>query len=114
MAAAPTLQASVYVLLSPGSPTGPPPNLQASKVCVMGLHKSGTHVVSKYLRKFFHVTVEPKEKVGKSDDGTISLGEFQLWKHTVPLTSLENPIRRGGIGSGSHGEGADLLDGLSF
>ena len=91
---------SVHVLLSPGSSPAPPPSIVAVaahlKVCVMGLHRSGTHLLREYIQRFFDVDVEPKprkrRKGGSVDDGTVVLSEdFKIWKHTVPLGPFKIP-----------------------
>ena len=43
-------------------------------VCVLGLHKSGTHIMTEYMEKYFNVLVEPP-KNGKNE-GTIAIGEL--------------------------------------
>eukprot|EP00746_Dinoflagellata_sp_MGD_P061809 gnl/MRDRNA2_/MRDRNA2_260934_c0_seq1.p1 gnl/MRDRNA2_/MRDRNA2_260934_c0~~gnl/MRDRNA2_/MRDRNA2_260934_c0_seq1.p1 ORF type:complete len:276 (-),score=32.65 gnl/MRDRNA2_/MRDRNA2_260934_c0_seq1:32-793(-) len=58
----------------------------------MGLHKSGTNAMSKYLNRYFNVTIQPKIKEHYKDDaGTLCVGDLRMWKHTVPLTSIELP-----------------------
>merc|ERR1712107_571070 len=68
-------------------------------VCVMGLHRSGTHLLLEYLSKFFHVDVEPKKRRmprgGHYDDGTVILDDYKIWKHTVPLETFNLPERTG-------------------
>eukprot|EP00929_Paragymnodinium_shiwhaense_P026116 TRINITY_DN15595_c0_g1_i4.p1 TRINITY_DN15595_c0_g1~~TRINITY_DN15595_c0_g1_i4.p1 ORF type:complete len:1560 (+),score=426.06 TRINITY_DN15595_c0_g1_i4:126-4805(+) len=58
-------------------------------VCVMGLHKSGTHALAEYVRRFFDVEVQPSNK--RLWAGTVSVGDCSVWKHTVPLEQLQLP-----------------------
>eukprot|EP00746_Dinoflagellata_sp_MGD_P134840 gnl/MRDRNA2_/MRDRNA2_68726_c0_seq3.p1 gnl/MRDRNA2_/MRDRNA2_68726_c0~~gnl/MRDRNA2_/MRDRNA2_68726_c0_seq3.p1 ORF type:complete len:261 (+),score=36.27 gnl/MRDRNA2_/MRDRNA2_68726_c0_seq3:448-1230(+) len=66
----------------------------------MGMHKSGTHVLEKYIRKFFNIAVQPRSgddfktdgEFGYDRDGIVNLGRgAKLWKHTVPLSNIEFP-----------------------
>ena len=51
----------VHVLLPPGGPevTASPPQLQSGITCVLGLHRSGTHAMVEYVRRFFVGAVQP-------------------------------------------------------
>jgi len=66
----------------------------AGHVCVMGMHKSGTHALTQYLRQYFDVAVLPTTKDDKNE-GVVVLGDFAVWKHTVPLTPLRFPSSMG-------------------
>jgi len=57
-------------------------------VCVLGLHKSGTHALARYLHEFFDVNVQPAQ--GKNE-GVVNLESCCLWKHTIPLDTLPLP-----------------------
>lgn len=91
---------NVHVLLEPGTVTAPMPTLplngQKPTICVMGLHKSGTHCLREYVQRYFSgPEPEPrprKLKKGKYDTGVLELADgFMLWKHTVPLAPFHAP-----------------------
>ena len=71
---------TVRILLAsdPGSTLGP-----TRRVCVFGMHKSGTHVLAQYIRDLFDVQVQPR--IGKFD-GVVLVddGMSPVWKHTLP------------------------------
>lgn len=89
----------VHVLLEPGGPGAPAPALSRGPpytVCVMGLHRSGTHALREYLEQFFEGEHEPRPRRtragGRLEVGTVELaGGHQLWKHAVPLAPFRAP-----------------------
>ena len=66
-------------------------------VVVLGLHKSGTHAVTKFLSNHFSVDVEPKMRRGAEGDGVAYLPSGRkLWKHSFPACcKLHNESRIG-------------------
>jgi len=89
----------VHVLLDPGASLVPLPELPSAvgrryTVGVMGLHRSGTHALVEYLRRFFDVDHEPQmvKVKGRVDSGTLNwAGGKQIWKHAVPLGPWDIP-----------------------
>ena len=57
----------------------------------MGLHNSGTHALVEYLRTSFHVDVQPL--MAPKKDSIVCIGDFYMWKHTVPVSPLQLPSR---------------------
>ena len=55
----------------------------------MGLHNSGTHALVECANAFFNIDVQPA--MAKFKDGIVVVGDFSLWKHTVPLAPLQLP-----------------------
>eukprot|EP00927_Polykrikos_kofoidii_P021997 TRINITY_DN20661_c0_g1_i2.p1 TRINITY_DN20661_c0_g1~~TRINITY_DN20661_c0_g1_i2.p1 ORF type:complete len:364 (-),score=41.01 TRINITY_DN20661_c0_g1_i2:36-1127(-) len=94
----------VHVLLRPMCPlVADPPALVLPQVRgtvgVMGLHASGSKIMTEYVKKYFDVDVEPEARRiggagGRKDTGTLfGKGCFPLWKHTVPLRPVALPPR---------------------
>jgi len=93
---------AVHVLLSPGTRAAKKPRVPTAvgrrarfTVCVMGLHGSGTRAMGEYVKRFFDVDQEPKNRRFRQhrvDHGTVELsGDFRIWKHTVPLAPFGLP-----------------------
>lgn len=82
----------VPVLLSEQEPFALPLSQAPGTVCVMGLHKSGTHILAKYMRFFFDVSVQPAEDK-RNREGVVALEKMSLWKHTIPSADVGLPSR---------------------
>ena len=55
-----------------------------------GLHKSGTHILAQYVRRFFGVAVRPLQDSGRVE-GAVRFGATTIWKHTLPSSHLDLP-----------------------
>jgi len=67
------------------------PNLQPGLIAVLGLHRSGTHILARYCSEFFDGFVQPDPLGNSRQQGVVHLEGFELWKHTVPVQSIEIP-----------------------
>eukprot|EP00928_Gymnodinium_smaydae_P019588 TRINITY_DN17526_c0_g1_i1.p1 TRINITY_DN17526_c0_g1~~TRINITY_DN17526_c0_g1_i1.p1 ORF type:complete len:340 (-),score=71.91 TRINITY_DN17526_c0_g1_i1:173-1141(-) len=73
---------------------GTRPRLSGGTVLALGMHCSGTKVLSKYIRAYFRTKVEPPEKTSRRvDDGTAVLGDLSFWKHSAPKATWPLPGR---------------------
>ena len=83
---------AVHVLLSPGGRecNAPAPDLEDEdgEVFVMGLPKSGTQALARYLSEHFHVDVQP---IKGEHEGTVNLKSCLMWTHTVPIGPVVLP-----------------------
>ena len=84
-----------HVLLAPGAVhNAAAPDLQPGLIAVLGLHRSGTHILAQYCNDLFNGIVQPDPDGSRREQGVVHIGELHLWKHTVPWQRIQIPTNQ--------------------